>query len=292
MGCTKGIIGVILAILALGDAIRLDALILQGGGGSPLAKDIKIVRRIRGLDGRWHQLRTTYVKGYRQRIEFPDSNRVTIYQCDSRQVIDLDLAHRLFNINELDKAFLPPGGTKAKRLSPHRTYTYIITTEDTGERAKVFGFDAWHVREVTKETTSADPTPTMTVVDNWYVDLGVLEWCGAWRYYDAGAAREAIVAAHPGSTLKRSGTANQGFPVLTRTVVTHGKHRREYVSDVDLSTNILDPGLFEIPAGFQPALKIFGRAIWSLPDTPTNRLRVTAELTWNSFWESAAKVIF
>jgi hypothetical protein len=254
------------------------------------AADLKIVTRSSSANALHKSVQTKYVQGPRQRYEYERSPlRATINQCDAKKRIELNLEQNLYGITEFGPDGIPIGQRRypvsGKYTGP--IYHYIITTEDTGERAKVFGFDAWHVRETTVTTTSTSPKPNKTVVDYWYIDLDVpADGCYAWPE----DWRAAMVAADGRHTLKRIGTAKRGFPVLRRTVSQNfaGKPSEHVVEVTELSTASLDPQLFQIPQGFQAALKVNGRIIMDLADTPTNRLKAT----WEGFWATMAKFIY
>ncbi|MEO6119052.1 MAG: hypothetical protein ABIP12_00060 [Terriglobales bacterium] len=253
----------------------------------PSAADVKIVTRSSAANGQHKSVTTWYIQGQRQRTQYPGPI-VTVHQCDAKKQITLNLEVRLFDITALGPdgrpLDLPKFRASGKYTGP--IYNYTVTTEDTGERAKVFGFDAWHVRETTITTTSTIPAPAKTVVDYWYIDLPVpTEGCYAWPtdWLDA------FVASDPRHQLKRIGSVKRGFPVLKRTVSGRGEQTVEHVVEVtEISTAPLDPQLFEIPKDFQPALRAGGRTHMSTPDTPGNRMKAG----WEGFWEGVAKFIF
>ena len=252
----------------------------------PAAADLKIVTRSTANNGQHKSVSTRYIQGQRQRSEY-GSTTATIYQCDTKRQISLHLEAGLFHITALRPdgrpGDLPTFKTAGKYTGP--IYNYTVTTEDTGERAKVFGFDAGHVRETTVTTTSTAPAPTKTVVDYWYIDLDVpSEGCYVWPDW-----RATFVASDPRHQLKQIGTARRGFPVLKRTLSKRGGQTVEDVIEVkELSTVPLDPQLFEISKDFQPALKSGGRVYLHIPDSPKNRLKAG----WQDFWEGVAKFIF
>jgi hypothetical protein len=255
------------------------------------AADLKIVTRSSSANGLHKSILTKYVQGQRQRFEYGRSAaRVTLQQCDAKKQIDLNLEQKLYGTTELDTNGLPlgrrmPSPPSSKYTGP--SYHYVITTEDTGQRAKVFGYDAWHVRETTVTTTSTSSKPSKTLIDYWYIDLDVpTDGCYAWPE----DWRAAMVAADGRHTLKRIGTAKRGFPVLKRTVFHNieGKPSEHVIEVTEISTAPLDPKLFEIPKDFQPALKVDNRILMNVPDTPTNRLKAT----WDGFWVSLAKFIY
>ncbi|HUQ49248.1 MAG TPA: hypothetical protein VM056_00900 [Terriglobales bacterium] len=252
--------------------------------------DMKIVTRVSASNGLHKSIRTKYMKGRRQSVEYGPNAKgrvATIYQCDIKKTLDLNWDSRVYATTNLGPDGLPfdRPQIKTSRLQQGPSYHYIITTVDTGERAKVFGFDAWHVRETVLTRSSAAPTTTRTVVDYWYIDLKVSDGCHEWPT----DWREAFVASGPRHTLKRIGTAKRGFPVLTRSVTTLGANSTENVIEVlEFSATPLDAALFELPPDFKPALKYGNRVYMNVPDTPANRM----EMMWNGFWEGVAKFVY
>jgi hypothetical protein len=249
----------------------------------PSFADLKIVTRKSTGKGRYNFVETTYVQGKRLRSEWARST-VQIYQCDRNQSIELNLKDRLYGVTALG----PDGFPLNRRPMFPGTYNgpiynHTITTEDTGERATIFGLPAWHVRE-TRVTSRPSPSPNKVVIDFWYVDLNVPNGCfkqDLEAYY---------LSQNPRMKVVRIGEAKRGFPVLTRTSGPGvGGKPFEYVVEVtELSTVSLDPQLFEVPKDFQPALQVNGRTFLEVPDTPANRLKAT----WDGFWVSLAKFIY
>lgn len=271
---------------------RLLAVAVLATSVIPAAADLKIVTRTTVSNGSWFV--TRYLQGQRQRKEIGAANwkdsSVKLDQCDARKQIYLNLDARLFDVTTLgpDGRFI---NTDRSRKYTGPTYSYIITTEDTGKRAKFFGFDAWHVRDTIVTTTSVAPVPVKMVYEYWYIDLKVpTEGC----FFTPADGRAALVAAYPQNKLKRIGSAKRGFPVLTRTFgTTENNHPYEIVDEVtELSTVPLDPQLFEIPKDFRPALKLGDRVYRNRANTPINRMGAAMGVAWDVLWRGVAKVIF
>jgi hypothetical protein len=77
-------------------------------------------------------------------------------------------------------------------------------------------------------------------------------------------------------------TARRGFPLIeTDRSVTAGRTVTSTTEVVEVSDRPIDPALFDVPAGYRPALPLgSGNFDISRPDTLVNRLHL--------FWESAS----
>jgi hypothetical protein len=250
----------------------------------PASADLKIVTRRGTTKNQFSFVETAYFQGKRLRSESGiKGSTVHIHQCDINQSIELNLKDRLYGVTQLGADGLPLNRPKFTGNYTGPSYNYTITTEDTGERATIFGLLAWHVRQTT-EISRPSPTPVKRVVDYWYVDLNVPTACiqqDLEAYY---------LSQNPKIKVVRIGEAKRGFPVLTRTsgIGVDGE-RFEYVVEVtELSTASLDPQLFEIPKDFQPALKVGDKVLMNTPDTLTNRVKAN----WDGFWVTMAKFIY
>src|SRR5712692_380340 len=89
----------------------------------------------------------TYVYGHRT---------VTIYQCDRRRVIDLDLDAREYATYKLNRQGFPTHAKPYKVEPSGGTLTVTIETIDTGERKEVFGYTARHI--ITHQKQVPGPT--------------------------------------------------------------------------------------------------------------------------------------
>ena len=140
------------------------------------ASDLKITERsaTRGIPARTS---TTYISGRRTRIEsrsvsgfqawsggptvFSYGHRTaTIYQCDARRLIFLDLdAHEYMSV-EIDEQGRPanprPMGTPMPLQPSGATLTVNIEDIDTGERKVMFGYTARHIIRTERRVPGCD----------------------------------------------------------------------------------------------------------------------------------------
>lgn len=255
----------------------------------PAHADFKIVTRRSTANGLHKSQETKYVRGQRLRLEYGPAG-ATIYQCDLKKQIDLNLSNRLFLPLDLDDDGVP---TRSKVPAPPRKAErkidygddYTITLRDTGEKATIFGYPAWHVQMITAAKNRHSGLINETTADYWFIDLKVPERCANfgfdWNDYLLTHAEEMKV--------KVIGQARRGFAVLTRTVTSSAGKKFESVREVtELVTGELDPQLFEVPKDFRPALQVGEKIYPNIPDTPANRLKAN----WDRFWEGVAGFIY
>ncbi|HXH07745.1 MAG TPA: hypothetical protein VNI83_14270, partial [Vicinamibacterales bacterium] len=203
---------------------------------------------------------TVYIKGARQRVEFP--GMVAIDQCDLQRRILLRPAERRYVVEPYgarpqppDPA-APPPPAPGPAGQPRGGLVVLATTiTDTQERQTLFGLEARRIRTVVVkqvEGEACDRTPMRTEVDGWYVDL------------PTGAACQPPAVPEPpsGQTECRdriearvTGTGKLGFPVRLVSTVTTGEGGNAQVTTtqtdvVSLEATRLDPALFEIPPGY------------------------------------------
>jgi hypothetical protein len=284
--------------------------------------DLKIVTQF--TTGRQPPSTTTqYVKGPRSRIErdFAGHPRVTINQCDQHQVVQLDPAAREYTSYQLDDQGRAAGTrvraaagtqvgaaartTAGARIPPNArpiepsggTLVVNIETTDTGERKRLFGYEARHVIE--KETRTPGPGAIArgqeTVRDGRYIDLDFNAGCAPKR---KGAFGLLVGASFPrGTTPKfdkievhRKGVAETGFAVSLATKTTVPRPNADpFVSEslqevVELSNAPLDPALFDVPKGYK---KVERLPDYIAPNLAANRQ--PAGSTWDAlkrYWAS------
>ena len=230
------------------------------------------------------RIETQYLLGPRIRME--SAYGVSIHQCDQRRLVQLNPAAKTYRILEIGAdgnivSARPPAVDRqavARRPKVH----FSVTTEDTGERATIFGYPAWHVRDTLVRRPEAPlGSPGQTVTDYWYVDLPPAVGCMAF-------ISPFMPEAGPGVTVTKAGEAKRGFAVLSRHVRKLGVTESEEVLQVtELKATELAASLFEIPPDYQPALESGGRVYMDTPDTTANRVK----MAWRDFWEGAAKFL-
>ena len=242
---------------------------------TPQGTGLKITTRY-SLAGRLSWQDTHYFQDDRKRSEhrtLSGSNYgpplALITRCDTGQMIELNLEDKQYDSHPIPKF---PSEEERRALAakyaataakPAPTVLVEVTTVDTGERKKLFGYEARHVVTTEKHTRlngSKDPEQE-TVKDGWYADLPVALSCSPRARRTFGFATT-MKNGQPADvpSVRFVGEQETGFALsLTTTtrqvLVLPDGVTRETTStseeDVaELSAAPLDPGLFEIPPGF------------------------------------------
>lgn len=202
-----------------------------------------------------------------------------ISRCDLQKLILLNYDDRTYMTGPLRTY---PGTAQkllvslpsAKTPEPRSPNLLIeTTTVQTGERKYAFGHSARRVITTRRHIPldAAGGAPSETETDGWYIDLETRPSCD--RLEAIGVRAVLLVgkassdAARPPEvptvTFKDIGAPERGYPIEVRTTSrsmvtsangTSSEHR--FVTHkvvMQLSTEALDPALFEIPAGFRAA---------------------------------------
>ncbi len=215
---------------------------------------------------------TTYVKGARQRVEFPGV--VSIEQCDLGQTVVINPTAKTYLVTrhaDVASATTPapaaapgadqPGVSGQEKAgagsSKGGVVTYTTTVNDTGEKKQVFGREARRVTTTMTKTVSAsacDKTPLTVEVDGWYIDFPAVARCST-----ASSARAAGVpradACVDQVESRVNGEAKLGFPVATTTTTKTGEGDKQEVETSSMEVTAfevttLDAALFGPPEGY------------------------------------------
>ena len=292
----KGRVPLRLMGLALVSAMALAASDAPRAG-LPNFPDLTIRTRVThaGTPAQWED--TVRLKGARQAREHaaavgPRGERRVVFaqitQCDRQRALVLNHQSRTY-------AYLPiedpaPGllhsavavafGRRVDRDAPV-TLRIIVDTVDTGERRQFGPLAARHViTTTTTEMPQAGPSRRATrVQDGWYVDLPSPSCrdAGAEEFFVAVGTR----AGEPeGRTeVVHRGTGRRGWPLIeTDRTETPGVPSSQSSTELlEISDRPLDASVFDVPDGYQPALRLWtGGYDFMRPDTPANR----AVLLW------------
>ena len=225
---------------------------LTGGRRLPDTESVEYIQ----ADRRREEYRGFY--GYRVRSNGRDLYRPTphtalIKRCDLQ---------RIFHVNFEDREFtewpVQPEPTrhelKARAASapstdaPAPTIRVQTETVDTGERKAMFGWSARHVittQHVVPLTGSAREE-RVSVIDGWYIDLDTQLTCEPWAGSGHGFALGYKEGEQPPRPIfENIGEPERGYPLRFST--TDGIE----IEVTELSTDTLDPSLFDVPAGFR-----------------------------------------
>lgn len=225
------------------------------------AADVKIKAR-QTMSGQTTE-NTTYIKGKRSRTEqnMGGMEVVNITQCDLRRGIQLNPQAQVYIIDAWDTDATTTqtsvSGNTRTEVKKGGVITMTITTKDTGETRKMFGYLARHLIITTETESSSDAcTPmrkTKMVTDGWYIDAAFALDCdygtkGGYYRNGEGGCRDKYDIKQIG------GAAKRGYPVIEKMTMfdESGKESFTMASEVvELSSATLDAALFDVPAGWR-----------------------------------------
>lgn len=207
----------------------------------------------------------TYIKGKRQRSEqnIGGMSTVSITQCDLKRGIRLNPQAQVYMIdvweNDTTPASTTVSGNVKTEVRKGGVITTTITTKDTGETRKMFGYTARHLIVTMETEASADACTPMkkskTVTDGWYIDAAFQLDCdyqtsgGYYPQQKAGGCRDRY-------DVKNIGTAKRGYPVIEKMTMFDENGRESFTMTnevLELSNTTLDAALFDIPQGWREA---------------------------------------
>lgn len=236
--------------------------------------DLLIKERIGG-EGQGREI-TMLVKGSRQRYEMDIGmgKLASVTQCDlkrSLMINDTAKKYMIRPISESDEGFELPsvadlGGAQSQPAKRGGVINQTVTMTDTGERKKMFGLTARHIKTSAVSEPSADACDTTRSridTDGWYVDLNVSFGCGQNNYRPPRMTRNTS-GCHDQIRVKEIGGGRPGFPLSLTTTTYKADGSVESTSTIEvteLSTAALDPALFDVPAGYSQtatAQELFG----------------------------------
>lgn len=236
----------------------LFAVILLLSGNAAADVKVKIRQSVAGQTTE----NTTYIKGKRQRSEQSAGgvSTVTITQCDLKRSVQLNPQTQVFLINswaddESAPSSVSTNGRTTTEVKKGGLVTTTVTTKDTGETRKMFGFTARHLI-ITFETESSPDACSRTrskmVTDGWYIDAAFALDCDGARY--AGYAPKTGGGCTDRHEMKQIGAAKRGYPVIEKMTMFDEAGRETLTMTnevVELTNQPLDAALFDVPAGYR-----------------------------------------
>jgi hypothetical protein len=205
----------------------------------------------------------TMLKGARERSETHTGygmDLVNLTQCDLKRTVQISDKTKKYLITPMDDgdSTANSGTGMAEASGPSRrggVITYVMTSTDTGERKEMFGFQARHVKTSISIESSPDacnPMKQRMETDGWYIDFTFGLNCEVGRPQLMGAP-PARGGCQDRVSYKRVGTGRTGYPLL-ETMTSYGPNGNVVSSItrevVELSRELLDAALFEVPAGY------------------------------------------
>ncbi|MFI5087701.1 MAG: hypothetical protein ACHP7I_04850 [Terriglobales bacterium] len=227
---------------------------------------------------------TVYIKGARERSEAASMGMgpglVTLTQCDQKRIITINpqantcMVMPLGGESGAEATAAPAAGGSSRKGG---TITFNVNTVDTGERQKMLGLNARHIKSTMNAESSADAcskTSLHTEADGWYADIAPALSCsmGSMPPPSGTGGRSAC---QDTVRFKRTGGGFPGYPLKVTTTMQAEGHSFTTVSEVvELANAPLDASLFEMPAGckvvssYQELLNISGMAAGMMGGRP------------------------
>ena len=219
---------------------------------------------------------TVYIKGARERTEAASMGMgpglVILTQCDQKRIITINPQANTCMVMPLGGesgaagAAAPAAGGSSRKGG---TITFNVNTVDTGERQKMLGLNARHIKSTMNAESSADAcskTSLHTESDGWYADIAPALSCsmGAMPPPSGAGGRSAC---QDTVRFKHTGGGFPGYPLKqTTTMQAEGRSFTTVSEVVELANGPLDASLFEMPAGckvvsnYQELLNLGGMA--------------------------------
>jgi hypothetical protein len=261
-------------------ATHLFALILSLVAASSASADIKM--KTKNTSPGNTSEGTIYIKGARQRTNqsFGSFEMVTLTQCDLKRTVQINDKARTYMVTPMATASSTTATTErqpAASSQPTTTrrggvVTYISTNNDTGERKKIFGFTARHIKTSMTVESSPDacnPSRFRMETDGWYIDLDFSFNCDMEGASVASMPQGVRPDCRDEVRFKKTGTGKLGYPVLVTTTIylDGGQTSTSSTEVVELTTTPLEASLFEVPAGYTEAKDY--QALMGMPSVET-----------------------
>lgn len=231
--------------------------------------DVKI--KAKSTQGSTVSEQTTYIKGRRQRTEMANGMMVSVMQCDlqrSLQIMPQTKTYIVTPFNQppqnADRALNQPR-TKENATVRGGVITTTITTKDTGERKKIFGYPARHL--IITMTTDSSPDACSKIkskmeIDAWYIDFTFgldCDMSSAYQGYNPATQS----GCQDRNEFKQVGPVAKGYPVWTKTTMFDDNGNPSFSMEqevVEITQATLDAALFDAPADYREVKSFSGAA--------------------------------
>ncbi|MEK6322454.1 MAG: hypothetical protein AABN33_12310 [Acidobacteriota bacterium] len=211
---------------------------------------------------------TIYIKGARQRSNqsYGSFEMVTLTQCDLKRTVQINDKARTYMVTPMATASSTTTPAEKQPATPSQptttrrggVVTYISAINDTGERKKMFGFTARHIKTSMTVESSPDacnPSRFRMETDGWYIDLDFSFNCDMDGASVASVSQGIRPDCKDEVRFKKSGTGKLGYPLFVTTTIylDGGQTSTSTTEVVELTTTPLEASLFEVPAGYTEA---------------------------------------
>lgn len=232
--------------------------------GSAATADADVKIKTRQTMGGQSYDGTTYIKGKRQRTESSMNPVVSVMQCDLRRSLEIAPQTKTYRVDPWNQdagaaqVVTPATANKPATPTPQKggLITMTVTTKDTGERKKMFGYIARRIIQTMETTSSPDacsPVKSKMETDGWYIDAEFAFDCQMDRYQQWRAPNQKPDCRDRFET-KQIGGGRTGYPVFTKTTMfgENGEASHTFTTEViELSQATLDAALFDVPADYR-----------------------------------------
>jgi hypothetical protein len=169
---------------------------------------------------------TVYIKGARERIEGESMgmgpSMVTVTQCDQKRVITINPQTNTCMVAPLGDESEGASGPAAAAGGSRKggTLTFNVNSVDTGERQKILGLNARHIKVTMNAESSPDACSKAslhTETDGWYADIAPAFSCSMGRMQPPSAGGRS--GCQDTVRFKRAGVASPGYPLKQTTTM-------------------------------------------------------------------------
>lgn len=261
----------------------------------PAANDLKITYKVSTAGQTMES--TTMLKGKRERSETRNAylDSVNITQCDSKRSIQINNKSQKYLVSAMGTGdgSQPVSTTSTTTSTPAQAgglVTYTTSATDTGERKKMFGFTARHVKTSLKIESSPDacsPMQQRMETDGWYIDLTYGLECDV-THVQTASTSAAQGGCQDRTQFKRLGAARTGYALMETTTM-YGPDGKVIFSSskevVELSREPLDAALFDVPAGYtevRDSQELYAMAATSSSMGQTNATQPAANASYGN----------
>lgn len=229
--------------------------------------DVKI--KSKSTQGSTVSEQTTYIKGRRQRTEMANGMMISVIQCDLQRSLQIMPQTKTYIVTEFNQptrnAERATNQPRAKETTTVRggVITTTITTKDTGERKKIFGYPARHL--IVTMTTDSSPDACNKIkskmeIDAWYIDFTFGLDCDMSNAYQ-GYNPATQSGCQDRNEVKQVGPATKGYPVWTNTTMFDESGNPSFTIEqevIEISEATLDAALFDVPADYREVKSFSG----------------------------------